>query len=475
MERLPFDPDRINAPASGKDTADRPLAVSAVSGLIKDALSRAFPTSLRVVGQLGNLSARHHWYFSLKDDDAVISCVAWASTVRKFTYRPEDGDEIIVTGTISHYAPQGRTQLYVTRIEPVGTGSLHQQYQRLCEELRREGYFDEGRKRPLPTFPRRVAVISSASGAAVHDVVATAEQRCRAVALVLADTRVQGDGAKDDVVRAIGRVNAQRDALGIDAIILTRGGGSLEDLWTFNERAVADAVYRSELPIVAAIGHESDTTIAELVADRRASTPTQAAMVLLPSAEELMQQVVHLGDRLRTLISREIERADARLRRLVDRPVFARPEAWLVPLRERLDGRGRELRGAHAAFVMGRRSRLEALARRLADRAAPVEAERGRLQAQQLRLRNALRRRLDAAGARIDRAEAALTLLDPSKVLERGFTYTTGPDGALVRAADDVKAGDRLTTHLADGTVQSTVDGPTGGDAPQLDLFGGGG
>jgi len=182
----------------------------------------------------------------------------------------------------------------------------------MCDELRELGYFDDARKRPLPLLPRRVAVVTSADGAAVHDVRSTADQRCRAVGLLIVDVRVQGDGAADEVARAIRWVDANRDDLGVDALIVTRGGGSMEDLWTFNERVVADAAFGCSLPLVAAIGHESDTTVIELVADRRAATPTQAAMALVPSAEDLLRQVAHLEHRLCAVAQVQRERDASR-------------------------------------------------------------------------------------------------------------------------------------------------------------------
>lgn len=471
MERLPFDPDRVRAPK--KRDSDEPLTVSAIADLIRGALERGFPAPVRVVGQLSNLSARHHWYFSLKDDSSVLSCVAWASTVRAFKTRPEEGDEVVVTGTVSHYAPQGRTQFYVTSLEPVGTGSLHVEFQRLCAMLRERGYFDDARKRPLPSFPRRVAVISSGSGAAVHDVMATAQQRLPAVGLVLIDARVQGEGAAADVVRAIAAANAARERLEIDAIILTRGGGSIEDLWTFNEKSVADAVLGSQLPVVAAIGHESDTTIAELVADRRASTPTQAAMVLIPAGDELRQQVDFLQQRQRTVTNELLRQRAMQLRSLVERPWLRQRDGWLAPQRQRVVQMHSALRRAHDLLLMRSGSRLEELSGRLArtGRTGGMVEASARLERMRQRLSTALERRVDRARATVDRAATALAALDPARVLERGFTYTTHDDGRVLRSPDDVQAGDTLTTWVADGSIRSRVVGTDDATNAQLDLF----
>ncbi|MHC4142614.1 MAG: exodeoxyribonuclease VII large subunit, partial [Planctomycetota bacterium] len=230
------------------------------------------------------------------------------STARSFGFEPEDGTEVIATGHLSHYGPQGRTQLYVDRLEPVGAGALEIRFRALCKELRGLGYFDQDRKKPLPALPRRIAVITSATGAALQDVIATASNRLPAVGFVLIDVRVQGEGAAEQVAAAMRMADDRRFELGIDAILVTRGGGSAEDLWAFNERIVADAAYACELPLVAAIGHESDTTVIELVADVRAATPTQAVVRLVPARTQLQEQVAHLQDRLRFLLGRHLER-----------------------------------------------------------------------------------------------------------------------------------------------------------------------
>ncbi|MHC4219664.1 MAG: exodeoxyribonuclease VII large subunit, partial [Planctomycetota bacterium] len=230
---LPFEPDLALGAETPPEDPSRNLTVSEVSELVKSALEGHTPSPLRVIGQVSNLSSRGHWYFSLKDESAVLGCVAWASTARGFGFVPAEGDEVIATGHLSFYGPQGRTQLYVRGLEPVGAGALELRFRALCDELRKLGYFDEARKKPLPHLPRRVAVITSAAGAAVQDVIATAAGRLPAVGLVLIDVRVQGDGAAAEIAAAIRHADARRGELGLDAILVTRGGGSVEDLWAF--------------------------------------------------------------------------------------------------------------------------------------------------------------------------------------------------------------------------------------------------
>ena len=253
---------------------------------------------MRVVGEVSNLSDRTHWFFSLKDEGAAMRCVCFASNAKRVGFPMRDGMQVVVTGRVDFYDAQGSVQLYVDRIEPVGQGALELKLRQMIEELKGLGYFDLEHKQPLPTMPTRIAVVTSRSAAALQDVINTVNQRWAGCRLYLYDVRVQGEQAAGEIAEAIKRISKHGKKLGIDAVILTRGGGSIEDLWAFNERVVADAVYACGLPIVAAIGHETDTTVAELVADVRCATPTQAAMTLVPEREALHHQVHQLGQRL---------------------------------------------------------------------------------------------------------------------------------------------------------------------------------
>ncbi len=532
MSRLPFDPANAHGPGPRprNGDSDKParrerkrysritdaerITVSELAGLIKSTLEQRIPSPLRVVGEISNFSARNHWYFSLKDDSAVVSCVAWASSVKKLGITPKDGDEVLATGHISHYAPQGRTQLYVTNLQPVGAGALQLKFKAMCEELRKLGYFEETRKKSLPLLPRRIAVITSSGGAAVHDVISTAAQRCRAVGLLIIDVRVQGDGAAEDIAKTIAWVDAKHGELGVDAILATRGGGSIEDLWAFNERIVVDAAYRCSIPIVAAIGHESDTTVIELVADLRASTPTQAAMRLVPSGDELSQQIEHYEHRLTSLIQRRVERGREQLDHLGRQELFRDPGSIVERARDRLDGISRDLRRTFRSRLALQRARFEQLAGRftplqpgaivarrherlavLSDRLDRVFRirldQRPRLKTLRSRLNHAAKRHVHLCDRQLVAIQRELTAVDPRQVLKRGYSYTTGPRNSVIRSIGDVRVGDRLLTHLADGSIESTAGksirrrsrpkstrgtGSTGvqtsGGGGQMDLFG---
>ncbi len=434
------------------------LSVSEACERVRGALDGVGP--VRVLGEVSNFSARKHWYFSVKDEAAVLNCVMWSSGAARALVRPENGMEVVLEGRLTYYAPAARTQLVVDRIERRGQGTLQQRFEELCRVLRAEGYFDESRKRRLPAHPRRVAVVTARHGAALQDVVRTARLRAPWVGLLVVEVPVQGEGAAAEVAAAIRAVDRRADELGIDAMIVTRGGGSLEDLWAFNERVVADAVFACTTPVVAAIGHETDTTIVELVADRRASTPTQAAMLLLPDRAQLAESVDQLADRIGFLVRKRVRDAERDLTAVARHPIFRAPGAMLAPSRGRVD-RGAE-RLATAA-----RGRLERARRRLAEARAAFEGQRpaarravaaARLDALGSRLRRAIAERVGRSTAHLDGLGRQLRSLGPQQVLERGYSITTTAEGALVRAAADIPVGAPIVTRLARGALRSTVE-----------------
>ncbi|MGH7290792.1 MAG: exodeoxyribonuclease VII large subunit, partial [Myxococcota bacterium] len=407
------------------------------------------------------------------------------------------------TGHLSHYGPQGKTQLYVSKLQSVGAGALELRFRAMCEELRGLGYFDERRKKPLPVFLRRIAVITSASGAAVHDVIVTAAQRCKAVALLIVDVRVQGEGAAEQVARAIRWIDANHARLRVDAILVTRGGGSIEDLWAFNERVVADAAYACTIPLVAAIGHESDTTVIELVADVRAATPTQAAMRLVPSRDELLAEVGHGAQRLLTLVRRRMQHDRHRVEligrhRLLREPAMIVREAGAATLRaaqallrsflvriqqeraviERLSARLGHLRPQDLAAR--RRQMLAVLSDRLTRALRHRVMVRSDMVQARRELAAAAARRLRLSQVGLDGASQRLEAIGPQRVLARGYSITMRKDGRLVRSIRDVRRGDGMITRVSDGEIGSIVGqsrpqpaerGSSKISLPQLDLF----
>ncbi|MDH3584395.1 MAG: exodeoxyribonuclease VII large subunit [Phycisphaerae bacterium] len=446
MGRLPFDPKKVSLPPEpagpgkgGRSAGERAaLSVTQVCDLVQDLLAEHAPATVRVVGEISNFTDRKHWYFSLKDQQSVIGCVMWARAAGRCRFAPGAGQEVVASGKLGFYGPQGRTQLYVENLEPVGKGALELRFRQLCDELRRAGYFDEAQKQPLPPFPRHLAVITSARGAALQDVVRTARQRWGGIRLSLLDVRVQGTAAAGQIAAAIRAVDRAHRDLGIDAVILTRGGGSLEDLWAFNEKVVATALRRCRVPVVAAVGHETDTTIAELVADLRCSTPTQAAARLVPDASAEAQRIGQLALRVRHGARQHLRQGSLQL-----------------------DALARHLQAAGRERVSKSIQRVARVQRGLDRLAAPslVRLARERLGNLSARLGEAAASRLVQAGSATDNLERQLRAVDPRGVLSRGYSYTTDDRGRVVRRAGKVRVGQVLTTHLVDGQVESEVTG----------------
>jgi exodeoxyribonuclease VII large subunit len=487
--RLPFDPkgfpkSQARSPAKG----DSVLTVSQAAGRIGNAIQERLGDPMRIVGQVSGFRERTHWYFDLKDADAVLGCVMWQSQARRLAFVPEDGQEVVITCTVDFYAKQGRLSLLVTNMQPVGAGALEIAFRALCEELRGLGWFDVERKRPLPTFPNRVGVITSRTGAALQDVLDTMRRRSPGVEIVLLDVRVQGTGAGAEVAAAIRWVSRHAESLGIDAILVTRGGGSIEDLWAFNERDVADAIVRSGVPVVAAIGHETDTTIAELVADARAATPTQAAMLLTPDVRALGEQVDAIASRLHASVERALTIESRRLAGLEQRPTLTDPGRAILRARDRLRSLVNHLISASGAPIARARSRVESRSARI-ERHRPVVAHarsEARLDIAQARLADVARAMLRHDSSRVEMFERELRAVGPISVLERGYSCTTTEDGRLVRAPDEAPPGSRLNTRLAKDSIWSIVEGDAGPvrrtrrpsrasskrpEPPQMDLF----
>ncbi|MBX3361619.1 MAG: exodeoxyribonuclease VII large subunit [Phycisphaeraceae bacterium] len=464
--RLPFDPARLPPRSASPSTglpADRPLTVAELAQRIDGALKGGLPRTIRVVGEISGAVQRTHWYFNAKDDAAVVSCVMFASAASRSRTAIENGRTYVLSGRVEFYAKSGKVSLLVDRIEPIGEGELDAAFRRLCEELRALGWFAPERKRALPAFPRRVAVVTSATGAALQDVIKTAGVRCPAVDIVVVDVRVQGERAAEEVARAIRAIGRRSAELSIDAMIVARGGGSKEDLWTFNERVVAHAIVESPIPVVAAIGHETDTTIAELVADERASTPTQAAMRLTPDRGELLRQVGDSRSRLLAAVRRLLRSEGQRLRSVARQPIFRDP-GWLLWRSQAEVGRASErLAGVVRRRMLDGRVAI-AQASQKAERISPevrIKYLGSRLEASAGRLGAALQRFHRERVQRIDAASRQLESVGPRSVLGRGYSWTIRKDGSILRSVSQAAAGDTLTTQLTDGRVESVVGGST--------------
>ncbi len=443
---------------------DQAISVSQLATKIDHAIKGGLPGQFAVVGEISSLSHRTHYYFSLKDEQAVIGAVVFASAARRMAYTPHHGDSVIAKGRIEFYAPSGRISLIVTSLTPVGEGQLERKFKERCEQLRSQGWFDPSTKQPIPDFPRRIAIVTSKDGAAIADVIDTMKSRCEAIELLIVDVRVQGAQAKSQIAHAIERLNENADHLRIDGILLTRGGGSLEDLWAFNEMEVAQAIHGSRLPIVAAIGHETDTTIAELVADLRCATPTQAAMNLSPDRDALIEQLMSLQGRLDRSIHSQLRYEKQRLDSISTSRSMGDPRQIIKIYRDQLTATADRLAGKLRNRVASNRARLDRIAIKLArHQPTAVHARREEHLTQvQLRLKRVMERAITKNRNDLESISRELVAIGPAQVLARGYSVTALSDGSLIRSVTDAKPGETIVNTFADGKVRSVVEGGRG-------------
>ena len=391
------------------------LSVSQLTALIQATLESTFH-SLWVSGEVSEVSRPHsgHVYFTLKDEQAQIRGVIWRSAAARIKFKLEDGQQVICHGDLDVYPPRGTYQLVVRQVEPQGVGALQLAFRQLQQRLAEEGLFDPIHKKPLPPFPRRVGFVTSPTGAAVRDFLEVAARRFRGVEILVIPARVQGECATDEIVRGIELAN--RIVPSLDVLVVGRGGGSLEDLWCFNEEAVVRAIFASRLPVVSAVGHEIDVTLSDLVADVRALTPSEAAERVIPSADELSAR---LGQLQRRLAANLRGRATA-ARRHLDQ--FAK---------------SRVLREPSKALVYDRSRRLDDL---------DVAANR------------AIRRHFATTKDRLAGIAARLQSISPLAVLARGYSVTTRADGEVLRDARQTEPGELIRSRLAHGEITSRVE-----------------
>ncbi len=417
-----------------------------------------------VTGQVSNLRVQSsgHVYFTLKDSGAQLSCVVWRSTVIRDRELLRDGQEIVVQGDVTVYEPRGQYQLVVRSIELQGVGTLQLAFERLKQRLSAEGLFAGGRKRPLPRFPRRIGLVTSPTGAAIRDVFHVIERRDPSLEIVLAACRVQGAEAAAEIADSIVRLNTWSSLAEnpLDLILVTRGGGSLEDLWSFNEEVVARAIHESALPVVSAVGHEIDFTISDFVADIRAATPSAAAELITASVLATRPWLEELPGRLVYLAGRRVEFALSFLGQMRQRLAYLHPRRILNDRLQYLD----DLMGDLSRRVKGEWRRRADLQRHVCQRFQSVKPSRRlarlteTLELRRARLRAAASSGLRALANRLASNEARLKLLSPMQVLERGYSITTDvATGQVLRNAGAIVPGQRLRTRLQTGSVESVT------------------
>jgi exodeoxyribonuclease VII large subunit len=451
----------VPVPASPPEARERVRTVYTVSELnarIRDLLETTF-IEVWVEGELSNcrLWNTGHLYFTLKDSSAQVKAVMFRSDVRYLKFKPEDGLHVIARGRLSVYEPKGEYQFVCAYVEPKGLGALQLAFDQLKKRLHAEGLFDASRKRPLPVLPRKIGIVTSLDGAAIRDIIKVLRRRYPNAHLVISPTRVQGDGAAEDIARSVRMMGRVRD---VDVMIVGRGGGSIEDLWAFNEEVVARAIIRSPVPVISGVGHEVDVTIADLVADVRAPTPSAAAELVVSRRDDFCTFIDRLTGRLRGAIDGRLARLGARVHEVMRRPAISGWPARLAMRGRHVAELTRDLHRAGRSVTSRRlrryqvlRAQLEArdIRRKLAD-------VRHRLMGVSSLLQAAVTKRYHRADARFKGEVARLESLSPLAVLGRGYAVLWNADRtAIVRDARTVSQGDRVHVTLHRGELECEV------------------
>ncbi len=426
--------DDLFAPRPTKPAAPKSVSVSELNRRIKSLIERELGT-LWVEGEVSNFrpAASGHIYFTLKDEGSQIPVAFFKGSQRGFRLALRDGLKVRVYGDVTLYLERGQHQLVARMIEEAGQGDLQRAFEELKEKLNREGLFDPARKRPLPFLPRHIGIVTSPTGAAIRDMLSILQRRYPNLHLLVAPVRVQGDGAATEIARAIDLLNTRAD---LDVLIVGRGGGSIEDLWAFNEEAVARAIARSRLPVISAVGHEIDFTIADFVADLRAPTPSAAAELVVRPKADLEDMLRTFQRRIRQQLEHTALQLRTRLIRAAHSYVFREP---------------RHLLRQHRQTVQTLRFRLAT-----ALRGEYIERQQ-RVDEAQSALLTQVRTRTREQRLHLERLAAQLRALGPQAVLERGYSITRTTDGRVVTKATEVKAGQELETLLAEGTITSVA------------------
>jgi exodeoxyribonuclease VII large subunit len=433
--------------------------VSRLNREVRSVLERGLGV-IWVEGELSNFSqpASGHWYFSLKDRGAQLRCAMFRMQNSLVGFTPREGAHLLLRGRISVYEARGDYQLIVEHLEEAGVGALKREFERLKTRLAAEGLFAPERKRPLPRFPQRIGVITSPSGAALHDILHILARRFPPAAVLIYPAPVQGAAAVPALIAALATAGARAEC---DLLILARGGGSLEDLWAFNDERLARAIAASPLPVVAAVGHEIDFTIADFVADVRAPTPSAAAELVVPERAACLQSVARSAQRLELSMRRELRVIATRFTNTQRRLELAAPGVRLQQQMQRLDDLTVRLAGATRARLQGDRLRLAHLRDRMMRRSPDrlMQEQRSRHQDLALRLRHAATARVAGAAQRLALAQRALHSVSPLATLARGFAIVTRADGALLTDAAAVAPGEQIAARLARGTLTARVVG----------------
>lgn len=429
------------------------LTVSQLNSMIRGTLESQFQ-EIWIRGEISNFKAHSsgHYYFSLKDKNAQISAVMFRGMNSKLKFRPEDGLEVMVHGKVTVYEPRGNYQVFCQWMEPVGAGALQKAFEQLKEKLKAEGLFAQERKRPLPSFPKHIGLVTSPTGAAIQDILNVLGRRYKSARITLSPAQVQGVSAADSIVKAIDLINQLKD---VDVLIVGRGGGSIEDLWCFNEEKVARAIVASKIPIISAVGHEVDFTIADFVADLRAPTPSAAAELVVKNADDLASNILQIKKSLVQAMQVQLRQKSDALKsyrhRLID------PRRHLQDLILRCDELTHRLEQAGLRYINDCRTRVEMALRKMGSpRQILLQAAR-RLESIESNLKKSMQIQHKDLRSNLREKMAQLEALSPLKVVQRGYSLVTLDNKKIVKDSQQLKLGEKLNIQFAKGQVEAVV------------------
>ena len=410
-----------------------------------------------LTGQVSNFRKRPtHQYFSLKDDRAVIQATIWSGVYQRLGFDLEEGMKINVIGRVQVYEPSGSYSIIIEKAEPDGVGALAIQFEQLKKKLAEEGLFQERFKQSLPQFSKKIGVVTSRSGAVIQDIITTVSRRFPGVEIVLYPTKVQGDGAAEEIARNIARANERED---LDVLIIGRGGGSIEDLWAFNEEIVVRSIFESRLPIISSVGHETDVTLADFVADRRAATPTAAAELATPVTKlDLLTYLQNQEKRMTTAVKHTLSKKKEALRNLSQSVIFRQPERLYDGYLQRLDQLQLRLKQGLNAELVRNQQKVQEQIHRFEQLSPIIKIQRYQDRIQQLRklLRSQMAVTYDAKVAEVKRLSEALLMLDTSRIVARGYAIVKKGE-VVVASVKDLKKNDQISLLMRDGQVELEV------------------
>ena len=437
---------------------DKYLSVATLTKYLKMKFDKdPYLERVYLTGQVSNFRKRPtHQYFSLKDDRAVIQATIWAGIYQKLGFDLEEGMKINVIGRVQIYEPSGSYSIIIEKAEPDGVGALAIQFEQLKKKLSEEGLFQDRFKQVIPQFAKKIGVVTSRSGAVIQDIITTVSRRFPGVEIVLYPTKVQGEGAAEEIARNIVRANERED---LDVLIIGRGGGSIEDLWAFNEEIVVRSIFESRLPIISSVGHETDVTLADFVADKRAATPTAAAELATPVTKlDLLTYLKNQEKRMATAVQNTLSKKKESLRGLSQSVIFRQPERLYDGYLQRLDQLMLRLKQGLNGELVRNQQKVQGQIHRLEQLSPIVKLQRYQDRIQQLQklMRSQMAVIYDAKVAEVKRLSEALLMLDTSRIVARGFAIVKKED-AVISSAEDLKVNDQVMLMMRDGQVDLEV------------------